>query len=121
MASHTELGREGERRAGLFLQSRGFSIIESNWRYGHWEIDLVATRDGILHFIEVKTKRSARGGLPENRVNRKKFRLLQQAASAYLEAHPHWVRIQFDIVAILIPVGGHRGSVLLIEDVFFWD
>ena len=44
MASHTELGREENVGLGVIPSKQGFSIIESNWRHGHWEIDLVATR-----------------------------------------------------------------------------
>lgn len=121
MKTKDKLGKKGEELAEKYLQLKGMLIVERNWRYRHWEIDLVGTRNGILHFVEVKTRRTSRGGPPEGRVDRKKFRFLQQAAEAYLAEHPGWKLIQFDIVSVILPAGGNVANFFILEDVFFWD
>ena len=59
------IGIEGERIAQHFFNSLGFEILETNWRYKHQEIDIIAVHNKILHIIEVKTQTSDTGGLPE--------------------------------------------------------
>lgn len=56
----------------------------------------------ILHFIEVKTRRTTTFGYPEDGVGRKKIKNLMGAAEEFLLLHPGWKRIQFDILAITI-------------------
>ncbi|SMC08359.1 YraN family protein [Nitratiruptor tergarcus] len=47
-------GREGEERAAAFLIEKGFTILERNFHSRFGEIDIIAMKDEILHFIEVK-------------------------------------------------------------------
>lgn len=60
IAPHLLLGRIGEELAANYLVKNGFYILERNWRskYGY-EIDIIAFKDNILHFVEVKTRRSS--------------------------------------------------------------
>lgn len=116
MALHNELGITGEQLAEKYLNGLGYAIVERNWRSGHHEIDIVASKNDILHFIEVKTRRGNKYGYPEEAVDRRKLRCLIFAGDSYLQKHPHWKRIQFDILAITF-----RGEVpeyFLIEDVY---
>lgn len=53
-----KLGREGESRAAGFLKENGFRLLEQNYRCRLGEIDLIAEKDGELHFIEVKSRKS---------------------------------------------------------------
>jgi putative endonuclease len=48
-------GNIGEDRAVAFLESFGYSIIERNFYSRFGEIDIIATKDGVLHFVEVKS------------------------------------------------------------------
>lgn len=112
------LGREGEEIARRYLESCGYEILVHNWRYGQLELDIVAHKEKVLHIIEVKTLRSQSAGLPEESVNRTKFRHLQRAAEAFMSLYPRWTQLQFDIVAVTVdPEGGNE--IVLIEDVYY--
>ena len=115
MAKHIETGKTGESISVEYLVGMHYQMLHTNWRYKHWEIDIIATKNGILHFIEVKTKSTNTFGFPEEEVTPKKFRFLTQAAEEYLYLNPQWKRIQFDILAItLYP----QMEIKLIEDVY---
>lgn len=115
MADHLEKGKYGEDLATAFFLHAGFSILHRNWRHKHWEIDLIAVRNDVLHVVEVKTKNSARHGFPEEGVTKAKFRFLQSAAEEFLFLNPHWQRIQFDVLAIVLKP---EPQYFLLEDVF---
>ena len=79
-------------------------------------MDVIASKDTVLHFIEIKTRRTASYGMPEQRVGNKKIQNLINAAEEYLYLHPQWKRIQFDILSIML-VNGKEPDFFLIEDV----
>ncbi|WP_207492541.1 YraN family protein [Aridibaculum aurantiacum] len=102
MADHNDTGIEGEKLAAEWLTAKGFLIRETNWRFRHWEVDLIAEKGDTLHFIEVKTRRSTRYGNPEDSITRQKFKNLKDAAEQYQFLNPGWKWIQFDVLAILV-------------------
>ena len=101
MAVHLDLGRYGEQLAKDFLIDAGYRILEQNWRYGRAELDLIASIDQKIIFVEVKTRRSADHGEPADFVNWKKEKQLEFASSAYIERRNHQGEIRFDIIAII--------------------
>jgi putative endonuclease len=117
MATHNDLGKEGEELAAKWLTEKGYTILHRNWRYSHHEIDIIATRDKYLHFVEVKTRQAFSLGRPEDSVTRKKFKRLQKAADQYLHLHPGHPWIRYDIMAITLP-GNGEADYFLMEDVF---
>lgn len=116
MAQHNETGKTGESLGIGFCLQNGYSIIEKNWRHAPWEVDIIAVKNGILHFIEVKTRSTNRFGNPEDSVSNRKIRNLVNAAEQYLYRHPKWKRIQFDILSILMN-GDTPIEFFMIEDV----
>ncbi|HYF30636.1 MAG TPA: YraN family protein [Chitinophagaceae bacterium] len=116
MALHHQLGKTGEQLAAAYLTGLGYTILHSNWRHYRYEIDLIASKNDILHFVEVKTRKSMRFGLPEEAVDSKKLRCLIQAGEAFLFKNPQWKRIQYDILSVSIVNG--IPSYFLIEDVY---
>jgi putative endonuclease len=119
MALHITRGKEGEALALFYLRKRDFDILACNWRHGHYEIDVVAAKEGVLHFIEVKTRHSAAFGYPEEAVNRKKFHCLKKAAENFMQRYPLWKRIQFDILSIRV-FADKKEEIFFIEDVYIY-
>ena len=107
----------GESLASEYYHSRGFDIVETNWRYSYYEIDLIAVKDGVLRFVEVKTRRTETYGLPEESVSGLKLHRLMKAASRYMGLHPQWKRVQYDVLSITL-AAGEEPTYFLIEDVY---
>lgn len=106
-AARQGLGRTGERLAAEALTRRGYCILEQNYRCRHGEIDLVAEEGQDLVFVEVKTRRGAAYGLPEEAVTARKRQKLREVASHYLDAHQCSERPwRIDVVAVQLSGGG---------------
>ena len=80
MAKHLELGRRGELLAKSYLENNGYEILDENWTYGKAEIDLIAYKDRMIIFTEVKTRSGNYFGEPEDFVDKRKQKLLAEAA-----------------------------------------
>jgi len=117
MASHNKLGVEGEKMAEQWLKTKGYDILHRNWRYSYYEIDIIAMKNNVLCFVEVKARKSSSFGFPEESVTRKKFKRLQRAADEYLYRHPGHKWIQFHIFAITL-YPDREPEYFLLEDVF---
>lgn len=118
MRTNLSTGNTGEELAAAYLVRKGFRIIARNWRFRHWEADIIASRDRFLHFIEVKTRHSLRYGKPEESITREKMKNLKNIAEEYQYQHPEWKYIQFDVIAITL-VNDEVKEVFMIEDVYF--
>jgi putative endonuclease len=116
MASHNELGKKGELLAREWLTIHGYNILHLNWRHAHLEVDIIASKEKTLHFIEVKTRTSETFGHPEEAVDHAKMKNLLSASESYQYLHPIWNRVQFDVLSI--NVGKNKTDYFLIEDVF---
>ncbi len=117
MADHNLTGKTGEQLAALFFSKHGYIVLEKNWRHSRWEVDIIASKNNVLHFVEVKTRRTKNYGLPEEKVGNKKIQNLINAAEEYLYLHPEWKRIQFDILSIILN-NDKAPEYFLIEDVY---
>ncbi|AHF15343.1 YraN family protein [Niabella soli] len=117
MATHNQLGQDGEDIATAYFVQRSYTILFRNWRHSHYEIDIIAVKKDKLHFIEVKTRSSSQFGYPEESVTKRKFKFLQQAADAFLYQYPQYRWIQYDILAI-IHSKNKTPEFFLLEDVF---
>jgi putative endonuclease len=101
MALHLELGRKGESLAKTFLENSGYEILDENWTYGKAEIDLIAYKDRVIIFAEVKTRSGNGFGEPEDFVDNRKQKLLAEAADEYIYLMDHQGDVRFDIISIL--------------------
>ena len=112
------LGKEGEDRAARFLSKQGYKILERNYSTRSGEIDLIALHQGIIVFVEVKTRTSNAFGAPELAVTPQKQRSMVKAALGYIKHKKlHQVPCRFDVVAI----SGAEKEVELIQNAFEMD
>lgn len=108
-------GRAGEDAAAEWLRRAGYELCARNWRQGRYELDIVARKAGVVHIVEVKTRRAGSLTPPEAAITPRKFRALDRAAACYLAATgmTEW-EVQFDLAAVEIGHGGVR--VTLVEN-----
>ncbi len=118
MNNNKNTGDKGEEMAAQFLVKIGFTIVERNWRFKHWEVDIIAGKGNRLHFFEIKTRRSDKYGKPEESISKEKMNNLKNAAEEYQYRHPEWKYIQFDAVAITL-LYNQPAEFFLIEDIYF--
>lgn len=113
--STTETGRKAEVAAGVYLEMRGFKIIEQNWRLPRYEIDIVASKDDIVHFIEVKYRASNDQGSGFDAITESKIKQMRRAAWAWVEQNK-W---HGEYVLSAVEVAGKKFSVIgFIENVY---
>jgi len=82
--STTSKGNYGETAALGFLQARGYTILERNYKRFGGEIDIIARHNEYVVFIEVKYRKSLSAGLPRIAVTRAKQRQIAKAALGYI-------------------------------------
>ena len=106
--NNKELGKCGEDRACKYLLENGFQVVARNFSCRLGEIDIVATKDLQLCFIEVKTRTSVHFGLPCQSVNGKKQMHMKKAAEFYRMSQPGYADFcpQMDIIEILFLPNG---------------
>ena len=90
------------------LISKGYTILERNWRHAKAEIDVIAVRGGTLAIVEVKSRSSEVFGDPLESVSKEKIRLLRRAANAYVNLKGIDLDIRFDCVGVLLDKGRER-------------
>jgi putative endonuclease len=100
-------GQWGEEIATRYLNSQGYAILARNFHTAHGEIDIVASKETEIIFVEVKTRSSHAFAYPEDSVTRRKQAAMLSAAQDYLQTHPGIVESwQFDVIAIEGKPGG---------------
>ena len=117
MANNHILGAAGEALAAQWLTAKGFALLHRNWRHAHCEVDIIASWENVLHFIEVKTRRNKKFGQPEESVDNKKIQHLLKAGEAFQYQYPQWKRVQYDVLSITILPDG-KAEYFFIEDIY---
>ena len=118
MALHLDLGRKGENIAKLHLESTGYEILDENWTHGKLEVDLIAYKNKVIIFTEVKTRTGNYFGEPEDFVDMRKQRLLAEAADEYIYLMNHQGEVRFDIISVLFDKQNNY-TLKHIEDAFW--
>lgn len=103
MMNNREIGTLYERKAAHYLETNGYHIVEKNFRCKAGEIDLIATVEGYLCFIEVKYRSSDRRGNPAEAITPTKIRRITRTAEYYMLTHTiaQDTPCRFDAVIIL--------------------
>ena len=87
MGKRVELGRRGEALAAGRLSEHGYAIVDRNWHCQEGEVDIVARRNGVWTFFEVRTRRGRAFGTPEESITPAKLERMIDVALAYLAVH----------------------------------
>ena len=106
MGMTQQRGQAGEDAAAQFLEGRGWQILHRNWRFHHKEIDLVVARDGVVAFVEVKTRSPEGWGHPLEAIGARKRRDLAVAARGWIARHGDtYPTFRFDAVEVVLAPG----------------
>ena len=97
------LGQRGEAAAALFLERRGYEILDRNWTCPAGEADIVArSPEEDIVFVEVKTRSGIEHGFPAEAVTPEKRRRYEKIAGYYLADNVEGdARLRFDVIGIL--------------------
>jgi putative endonuclease len=110
-------GEEGERIAERYLSRKGYRVVERNYRCPLGEVDLILLDRRVIVFVEVKTRRHARFGIPLESVHPRKQKKMIKVALWFLSEHKlHHRDARFDVVGIAF--GGKDPVVEHIENAF---
>lgn len=90
-----------EERARKFLSENGYTILESNWRFHRYEIDIIGTKNDLIIFFEVKARSTTEFGEPEVFVTKRKQKFIITAADHYLKEKEIWNEARFDVISML--------------------
>jgi len=98
------IGKYGEEIAKNFLIKNGFEIIETNYRYSRIaEIDIIASKRGVLHFIEVKTRTQEFFGTPLEAITPNKLKQIFSCAVEYMTKNQKkYKKYQIDAIGIVL-------------------
>lgn len=94
-------GKKGEKKAVLFLKKHGYKILETNFKNKIGEIDIIAEKDGVIVFIEVKNRSTYRFGRPIEAVDFRKQNKIKKVAEIYLMIkNKYYNDVRFDVVEV---------------------
>ena len=97
-----ETGTKYEEQAAAYVVTRGLVLLEKNYRCRQGEVDLIGVHEDCLVFIEVKYRKNARSGMPEEAVDKRKQAKICLVSDYYRLTHPFNSKrqVRYDVVAI---------------------
>ena len=105
MSRQKIVGKLGEDCAAKFLEAEGYTIVARNFRIRSAEIDIIARRDNVLVFVEVKARSNIRHGLPSEAVTLRKQKKIIEAAGIFLQDEEFCdCACRFDVVEVFLNV-----------------
>ena len=117
MAEHNKLGNEGEQIATNYLVNKGYAILERNWHFGKYELDIIAEIDEYLVVVEVKSRSTDTWEHPLDAITNSKIRFMVNATEAYILKHDIDKEVRFDVIST-IPKKNMDWEIEHIEDAF---
>lgn len=108
-----KLGFWGESKAAGYLKRNGYKILERNFRCPFGEVDIIAQKDDVTAFIEVKTRRSDLYGAPNEAVGRDRQTRYKNSARYYFANREFDCTVRFDIIEVT------KAGVNHIENAFY--
>lgn len=117
MEDHLKTGWTGEKIAEKYLLEKGYDILSKNWRTQHKEVDIIASKDNDIVFVEVKTRNHSLKKAREC-VDKKKTQNIITSANRYVLKNKITLNVRFDIIAIDI-AQDNTYTIEHIESAFF--
>ena len=114
VAAPTVTGQRAEQAAAEYLTRLGYEIINRNWRRKDCEIDIVACRRNVMHFVEVKYRAEGYAGTGLDYIGPQKLRRMAHAAERWVQANG-W---RGEYVLSAIEVGGDFAVSTFVENIF---
>lgn len=112
------VGKHGENQSAHYLIQKGYRLIEMNFRKNYTEIDIIATKDNTLVFIEVKTRVSDAFGKPFEAITRDKITNLVRTAQLYSKMHPELpTSLRIDAIGVTMDKNGTVEDIEHIENI----
>ncbi|KAA8784611.1 putative endonuclease [Paenibacillus sp. 4624] len=107
-------GKIGEEEACRWLKEQDYCILQRNWRCRSGEVDIIAAREELLIFVEVRSRSSHSGfGTPQESVDQRKMQQVRSTAAVYMQmTGEHTRQIRFDVIAVMM---NHDGEILSIN------
>lgn len=93
-------GAYGEFCAAKYLKDNGYAILEMNYRCRFGEIDIIAQKDGIVAFVEVKTRENDRFASAAENVTPEKLRRIVTTAGLWISKHQTQLQPRFDVIEV---------------------
>ena len=99
------VGNEGESRAAACLEAKGFQMLERNWRTKRGEVDIIAVKNDILVFVEVKTLPNGTLDMIQRELNYQKRQRIIKTSKRFLLKHREYNNsyVRFDVIVIDMP------------------
>jgi putative endonuclease len=110
-------GNWAEDKAVKILTEKSYTVLERNWRFKKYEVDIIAQHQEKIVFVEVKSRGTDAFGEPEMAVTMKKQRFLVAAADQYIRENNIELESRFDIISILVI--NNNITVKHLEDAFY--
>ncbi|MDR1202525.1 MAG: YraN family protein [Tannerellaceae bacterium] len=117
MKDQNLIGKEGEEEARNYLIQKDYIILHTNWRFQHYELDIVAMKEDELIIVEVKTRSEDYLIAPEEAVDRGKIKRIVSAADVYARYFRLNLPVRFDIITLIKRDTGYEIEHL--EDAFY--
>ena len=114
-----KIGDLGENVVCRFLVKHGFTVLDRNYRKKWGEIDVIAQKDRIIHFLEVKTVSCETSYMPEENVHPWKLKRISRAIQTYLieKNVSHETEWQIDVAAVFLDLSNKKAKIRMTENV----
>lgn len=108
-------GKLGENIAVRYLRKRGYKIVDRNVHFRCGEIDIIAEKENVLYFVEVKTRTNTKFGPPEFSISSSKIVKFESSIASYFELNnakkPYFVFL----ISVLIDIKYKKAMVYKID------
>ena len=96
-------GKFGEAKAKEYLEKQGYKILEMNRHFSKFcEIDIIALDKNTLVFVEVKTRKTTKFGLPQEAITKTKYQNIKNGIYFYMQENPNYKKYRIDVISIIL-------------------